>query len=60
MVRLEIRFYRYETRTESIEVKQTLLKLVFYTYTTPLLLRAAVLTPAPTIFLYDNLGMPCF
>ena len=49
-VKLEIRFHRYETRIKSFQVKKTLLKLVFCTYTTPLLLPTAVLAPAPTIF----------
>ena len=50
MVKLEIRFHGYETRIKSFQVKKTLLKLVFYTYATPLLLLAAVLAPASIIF----------
>ena len=50
MVELEIRFHRYETQIKSFQVQKTLLKIVLYTYTTPLLLPAAVLAPASTIF----------
>ena len=50
VVELEIRFHRYETQIKSFQVQKTLLKIVLYTYTTPLLLPAAILAPASTIF----------
>ena len=51
MVELETRFHGYETQIKSFQVKKkTLLKLIFYTYTTPLLLPAAVLASVSTIF----------
>ena len=46
MVKLEIRFHGYKTRIKSFQVIKTLSKFVFYTKATPLLLTAAVLTPA--------------
>ena len=48
VVELEIRFPGYETRIKSFQVKKHY-QLVFYTYTTPLLLPTAVLVPASTI-----------
>ena len=37
-----------------LKKKKTLLKLVFYTHTTPLLLTAAVLAPASPFFDYND------
>lgn len=46
VIEQEIRFHGYEKRTKSFQVKTTLLKLLFYTHGTPLLLPAAVLALA--------------
>ena len=46
VIEQEIRFHGYEKRTKLFQVKTKLLKLLFYTHATPLLLPAAVLALA--------------